>query len=95
MTSDADSKRTEIEQLVSELGSIDAPRPTGFVEFEEQAQLEEAVRDGDTESLRQLIAVREARRRTGRLVLPFVIILSVLVILLGVAIVVMDQLYRY
>lgn len=91
----SDSTRTEIEQLVAELTAIDAPRPTSFVEFEEQAQLEEAVREGDTASLRQLIEVREARRRTGRLVLPIVIVLSVLVILLGIAIVAMDQLYRY
>jgi len=90
-----DPKQAEIEQLVAKLKAIDAPRPTSFVEFEELAQLEEAVRDGDAESLRQLIAIREKRERTGRLVLPFVIVLSVLVILLGIAIVVSDQLYRY
>jgi len=90
-----DPGNEEIQRLVAQLESIDAPRPTAYVEFEELARLERAVRRGDAESIRQLIAIREARRRTGRLVLPVVIVFRIVAIALGVAIVLMDQLYRY
>ncbi len=94
MTPTDDEVRAELQALVDELFAVDAPRPSAGVEILEEEALEDAIRRRDPDAIRELIAVRQERRRKGRIFLPVVVVLSVLVVVLGIAIVWMHEAFR-
>ena len=95
MTSNDEELRAELQALVDELFAVDAPRPTAAVEIDEEARLEDAIRRRDPQGIRDLIAIRQDRARMGRILFPIVITLSILVVVLGIAIVWMHGAFRY
>jgi hypothetical protein len=94
MTSSDDEIRAELQALVDELYAVDAPRPTAGVEMLEEEALEDAIRRRDPQAIRDLIAVHRDRARKAKIYLPLVIILSLLVVVLGIATVWAHEAYR-
>lgn len=94
MTPSDDEIRAELQALVDELFAVDAPRPTAGVEILEEEALEDAIRRRDPQVIRDLIAVRQDRARKAKIYLPLVVVLSILVIVLGIATIWAHEAYR-
>lgn len=94
MSADHDARESEFRRLLTALAETDPPCLSSEAEADEELRLEEAVAQRDVETLRELVASRQARERRARILLPVTVGLFVVVILLAVAIVAMTQVGR-